>query len=132
MVGELRVQVERRPSVESETAALKERIAAGSGRGENALGGAALIRVYNHYEVLGVAPDAPREDVRVAFRRLVKKFHPDVLPGATGDRFKQIVEAWRVLGDGRARRAYDLEISGTDGKAPFARRAYDPENPRKR
>ena len=99
---------------------------------KNAPGGAAVIRVYNHYEILGVAPDAPREDIRVAFRRLVKKFHPDVLPGATGDRFKQIVEAWRVLGDRRARSAYDLEISGPDGKAPFARRAYDPEGPQKR
>ena len=90
------------------------------------------IRVYNHYEVLGVSPDAPREEIRGAFRRLVKKFHPDVLPGATGDRFKQIVEAWRILGDRRARGAYDHEISGEDGKAPFARRAYDPESPKKR
>jgi curved DNA-binding protein CbpA len=111
---------------------VKERIAAGSGRGENALGGATVIRVYNHYEILGVSPKAPREEIRVAFRRLVKRFHPDVLPGATGDRFKQIVEAWRVLGDARSRSAYDREISGEEGKAPYARRTYDPENPRRR
>jgi curved DNA-binding protein CbpA len=90
------------------------------------------IRVYNHYEVLGVSPDAPREEIRVAFRGLVKKYHPDVLPGATGDRFKQIMEAWRVLGDRRARKAYDREISGEDGKSLFARRTYDPEDPQKR
>jgi molecular chaperone DnaJ len=94
--------------------------------------GATGIRVYNHYEVLGVSPDAPREEIRSAFRRLVKKYHPDVLPGATGDRFKQIVEAWMVLSDGRARRAYDREISGEDGKSPYARRTYDPESSQKR
>lgn len=94
--------------------------------------GATGFRVYNHYEVLGVSPDAPREEIRAAFIRMVKKFHPDVLPGATGDRFKQIVEAWKVLSDSRARKTYDREISGEDGKSPFARRAYDPENPRKR
>jgi molecular chaperone DnaJ len=95
-------------------------------------GGAAVIRAYKHYELLGVSPDAPHEEIRDAFRRLVKRYHPDVLPGATGDRFKKIVDAWRALGNPRARKAYDRELSGAEGKTPNARRAFDPEDPQRR
>ena len=90
------------------------------------------IRVYNHYEVLGVSPDASHEEIRSAFRRLVKKYHPDVLPGATGSRFKEIVAAWRALGDPYARRAYDRETSRADEKTPYARRTYDRESSQNR
>ena len=87
-------------------------------------GGVSDIRLYNHYEVLGVSPDASREEIRSAFRTLVKKYHPDVLPGALGSRFKEILGAWRILGDPHARRAYDREISRDEDKTPYARRTY--------
>ena len=70
----------------------------------------------NHYEVLGVAPDAPAEDVRRAYLRLARVHHPDFHAGGTpGERaaadrrMRQINEAWAVLGDTRNRRRYDVE-----------------------
>lgn len=62
----------------------------------------------DYYEVLGVSRGASKDDVQSAFRKLARKFHPDVSkePKAE-DRFKEINEAYEVLGDAQKRQRYD-------------------------
>ena len=62
----------------------------------------------DYYEVLGVNRDASEDDVRRAFRRLARQYHPDVNrdEGASA-RFKEINEAYEVLSDPQKRSAYD-------------------------
>jgi curved DNA-binding protein len=60
------------------------------------------------YEALGVARDAPADEIQRAYRKLARTYHPDVNkdPGAE-DRFKEISEAYDVLSDPELRRRYD-------------------------
>lgn len=62
----------------------------------------------DYYEVLGVDRSATEEDLKRAYRRLAKQYHPDINkdPGAE-DRFKEINEAYAVLSDQERRAAYD-------------------------
>ena len=63
-----------------------------------------------HYDILGVPRTASSWEIKAAFRMLVKKYHPDMTPGVEGSRFRQIVEAYKVLSSPRKRKAYDHEI----------------------
>ena len=62
-----------------------------------------------YYELLGVARDATDKDIRQAYRKLARQYHPDVNPGDSGaeEKFKQINEAHGVLSDADKRRKYD-------------------------
>jgi DnaJ-class molecular chaperone len=63
----------------------------------------------NYYAVLGVGLDASDGDIRAAYRRLVKQYHPDHY-GADSGPFLQIQQAYAVLSDPAARRDYDLSL----------------------
>ena len=76
--------------------------------------------VPTHYEVLGISQRASEEDVRHAYRRLVKAAHPDVAGDPT--RFRLITEAYDVLSDPAQRQAYDRTLRPTSVPAPPAPR----------
>ncbi|HZF39262.1 MAG TPA: DnaJ domain-containing protein, partial [Blastocatellia bacterium] len=61
------------------------------------------------YKILGVKRDAKPEEIKKAYRRLARKYHPDVNPGdkSAEDRFKQMSEAFDVLSDPKKRTVYD-------------------------
>lgn len=60
------------------------------------------------YEILGVSRTATPEEIKKAYRRLAKQFHPDVNPGkASEDKFKEVTAAFEVLGDEKRRKLYD-------------------------
>src|ERR1700739_24173 len=63
----------------------------------------------DYYEVLGVGRKAGLRDIRTAFRKLARKYHPDLNPGdkAAEEKFKQIQEAYDVLSDSKKRQMYD-------------------------
>src|SRR5205807_679231 len=63
----------------------------------------------DYYEVLGVPRKASVKDIRAAFRRLARKYHPDLNPGdkAAEEKFKQVQEAYDVLSDSKKRQMYD-------------------------
>lgn len=61
------------------------------------------------YDVLGIERAAPTDDIRKAYRRLARKYHPDLNPGdkAAEEKFKQVQEAYEVLSDEKKRQMYD-------------------------
>lgn len=63
----------------------------------------------DYYEVLGVSKNADSADIKKAYRKLAKKYHPDSNPGnkAAAERFKEVTEAYDVLGDEKKRKLYD-------------------------
>lgn len=63
----------------------------------------------DYYQTLGVAKDSDPAAIKKAFRKLARKYHPDVAKDASGaeDRFKEINEAYEVLGDPGKRKQYD-------------------------
>jgi DnaJ-class molecular chaperone len=64
----------------------------------------------DYYEILGVQRDAGEEEIKKAYRSLARKYHPDLHPGnkEMEARFKEINEAYSVLGDPKKRSDYDL------------------------
>jgi molecular chaperone DnaJ len=63
----------------------------------------------DHYEVLGVGRKASQDDIRKAYRRLARKYHPDLNPGdkSADDRFRKLQEAYDILSDPKKREMYD-------------------------
>lgn len=63
----------------------------------------------DYYSILGVSKSTDAKEIHAAYRRLARKFHPDVNPNdkTAEDKFKEIGEAYEVLSDGTKRTAYD-------------------------
>ncbi|CAN0605734.1 unnamed protein product, partial [Ectocarpus sp. 12 AP-2014] len=76
----------------------------------------------DYYKILGVARDASADDVRKAFRKLARKYHPDVNTDADAEsKFKDVNEAYEVLKDNERRAAYDQL-----GREPAGAGQYQP------
>lgn len=80
----------------------------------------------DYYAILGVKKNASAEDIRKAFRKLARKYHPDVNPGDKGaeEKFKQISEANDVLSDPKKRKIYDQVGFYSDNIDPATAEAY--------
>src|SRR5438067_9455071 len=80
----------------------------------------------DYYEILGVKKSASTEDIRKAFRKLARKYHPDVNPGdkTAEEKFKTISEANDVLSDPKKRKIYDQLGYYSDNIDPAAAEAY--------
>jgi curved DNA-binding protein len=84
----------------------------------------------DYYKTLGVAKTATEKEIKQAFRKLARKLHPDVNPGdkTAESRFKEVNEAYEVLGDPSSRKKYDelganwrmYEQAGPQAANPFA------------
>jgi molecular chaperone DnaJ len=82
----------------------------------------------DYYDLLGVAKKANAKDIRTAFRKLARKYHPDLNPGdkSSEEKFKQLQEAYDVLSDSKKRQMYDqygfysdnIPAGGPGGGAP--------------
>jgi DnaJ-class molecular chaperone len=83
----------------------------------------------DYYQTLGLAKTASAKEIKQAYRKLARKFHPDVNPGdkAAEGKFKEINEAYEVLGDPEKRKKYDelganwrqYEQAQQAGQSPF-------------
>ena len=80
----------------------------------------------DYYGLLGIKKTASAEDIRKAFRKLARKYHPDVNPGdkSAEEKFKQISEANDVLSDPKKRKVYDQLGFYSDNIDPAAAEAY--------
>ena len=76
----------------------------------------------NYYRILGLNSSATKDEIRRAYRVLARRYHPDVNPGKdSGDKFKKIAEAYRVLNDTEQKRKFDLEFEMAQNKLNQAR-----------
>ena len=86
----------------------------------------------DYYEILGVKRDAKPEEIKKAYRRLARKYHPDVNPGdkSAEERFKLTTEAHDVLSDPKKRVIYDRFGQYSDNLADAAARGAGPSTTR--
>ncbi len=80
----------------------------------------------DYYGILGVKKSASAEDIRKAFRKLARKYHPDVNPGdkTAEEKFKQLSEANDILSDPKKRKIYDQLGFYSDNIDPATAEAY--------
>lgn len=72
-------------------------------------------RVLNYYDVLEVSPHASQNQIKAAYYRLSKKYHPDVATASSSEKFANLSAAYEVLSNPRNRRQYDNEVMGRQG-----------------
>ena len=76
----------------------------------------------NPYDVLGVAKNASSKEIKSAYRKLAKQYHPDQKPDdpKAKERFAEIGQAYEILGDEKQRGAFDRGEIDAEGKPRFA------------
>ena len=66
------------------------------------------MKYKDYYAILGVARNASDEDIKKAYRKLARTYHPDLNKGkAAEEKFKEVTEAYEVIGDPAKRKQYD-------------------------
>jgi curved DNA-binding protein len=82
------------------------------------LGAFKAMEFKDYYKILGVAPDAETADIKAAYRKLARKYHPDLNPDNDAEAsFKEVAEAWEVLKSSERRAEYD-ELRRHGGRRP--------------
>lgn len=82
--------------------------------------GVPAVPYKDYYQTLGLARNATADDIKKAYRKLVRQYHPDVSKAADADvKTKEINEAYGVLGDAEKRAAYDELGRGQAAGRPF-------------
>lgn len=81
----------------------------------------------DYYDILGVSSEASDAEIKTAYKKLAKKFHPDRNQGSrtSEDKFKEISEAYDVLSDGPKRKRYDALRRMRTGEASRMGETYD-------
>ena len=99
---------------------------------KSAIGNVSMAPKQDYYEILGVKRDAKPEEIKKAYRRLARKYHPDVNPGdkSAEERFKLTTEAHDVLSDPKKRTIYDRFGQYSDNLADAAARGGGPTSGR--
>ena len=84
------------------------------------------MAIKNFYALLGVSSTASQEEIKLAYRKLAKRFHPDRNPGdkQNEERFKEISEAYNVLSDEENKKKYDLKFHYTSNSR--SEKKYNP------
>ncbi|MBI4661382.1 MAG: DnaJ domain-containing protein [Verrucomicrobia bacterium] len=91
-----------------------------------------IVEAQDYYELLGISRKATGEEIRKAFRKLARQFHPDLADDKTEaeERFKKINEAYEVLGDPENRKNYDSGQGRWQRFSGFGSRHVRPRNER--
>jgi molecular chaperone DnaJ len=79
----------------------------------------------SYYAILGISSSAKADEIKAAYRRLIKEFHPDNYSGGSNI-FEQIQEAYSVLNDNQERRQYDQNLINARARVPFSHK-FSPE-----
>ncbi len=68
----------------------------------------------DYYDLLGIQKNASKQEIKAAYRKLAKKYHPDAHPGDKKCEayFKEITEAYTILSDAKKRKKFDEELDG--------------------
>lgn len=67
-----------------------------------------MVQQKNYYEILGVNSDATAEELKSAYRRLARTYHPDIAGESGVEKFKEVTEAYETLSDETKRKRYDI------------------------
>ena len=74
----------------------------------------------NYYEILEVSKDATQDEIKKAYKKLAKKFHPDInKESGAEEKFKKINEAYEVLSDETERKEYDQKLNSSNNSYSY-------------